>query len=163
MHPRPADEIWNYQQIRLGYNYRMIDIEAALGLSQLVRLDDYVTRRHRIAERYDAALDRLPLQLPWQHPDGYSSYHLYPIRVSQGKAKRTQREVYDAFLEQGIWVNIHYIPVYRQPYYQAMGFRAGYCPEAEQYYKETISLPIFPILSERDQDTVIRSLERALV
>ena len=162
MHDRPADEIWNYQQIRLGHNYRMIDIEAALGLSQLARLDQYVEQRHRIAERYDAALARLPLQLPWQHPDGYSSYHLYPIRVSQGVAKRTQREVYDALLADGVFVNIHYIPVYRQPYFEAMGFSAGYCPEAERYYKETISLPIYPTLREADQGRVIRSLERTL-
>jgi len=162
MHARPADEIWNYQQIRLGYNYRMIDIEAALGLSQLVRLDEYVARRHRIAERYDEALAGMPLQLPWQHPDGYSSYHLYPIRVSPGRAKRSQREVYEAFIADGVLVNIHYIPVYRQPYFEAMGFAAGYCPEAERYYKETISLPIYSTLREADQARVIHSLERAL-
>ena len=161
MHPRPDDEIWNYQQIRLGHNYRMIDIEAALGLSQLGRVDYYVARRHCVAERYDAALAELPLQLPWQHPDGYSSYHLYPIRVLQ-RAKRTQREVYDALLEDLIVVNIHYIPVYRQPYYEAMGFAAGYCPEAESYYKETITLPLFPTLGEADQNRVIRFLERTL-
>jgi dTDP-4-amino-4,6-dideoxygalactose transaminase len=131
-------------------------------LSQLARLDDYVARRHRIAERYDDALRGLPLQLPWQHPDGYSSYHLYPVRVLHGSARQTQRQVYDAFLEARIGVNIHYIPVYRQPYYEAMGFRAGYCPEAEQYHKETITVPMFPTLTEADQEKVINALKRAL-
>jgi UDP-4-amino-4,6-dideoxy-N-acetyl-beta-L-altrosamine transaminase len=162
MHPRPADEIWNYQQIRLGYNYRMTDIAAALGLSQMTRVDEFVAQRHRIAARYDKAFASLPVITPWQHPDTWSSYHLYPIRVRQGECGRTQRQVYDAFLEARIWVNIHYIPVYRQPYYEAMGFRAGYCPEAEQYHKETISLPIFPILTEADQEKVINELKKAL-
>ena len=161
MHPRPADEIWNYQQVRLGYNYRMTEIAAALGLSQMLRLDDYVAMRHRIARRYDDALRSLPLQLPWQHPDGYSSYHLYPIRVPLQAGKRTQRELYDAFLEARIWVNIHYIPVHRQPYYEAMGFKAGHCPEAEKYHKETITLPMFATLAEADQNRVIDALERA--
>lgn len=162
MQQRPADEIWNYQQVRLGFNYRMTDIEAALGLSQLTRLDDYVAQRHRIAERYNDTLQKLPLQLPWQHPDGYSSYHLYPIRVSPSLGNRTQREIYDAFLEARIWVNIHYIPVYRQPYYEALGFEAGYCSEAERYYKETITLPIFPKLTEVEQQKVVSALERAM-
>src|SRR5262249_47362562 len=143
MQPRRADEIWNYQQIRLGYNYRMTDIQAALGLSQLERIDDYLARRHRIAARYDDALSNLPLHLPWQHPDGKSSYHPYPVRVRQSKSGKTQRQVYDSLVTAGIAANLHYIPVYRQPYYEAMGFRAGYCPEAEKYHKEAISLPMF--------------------
>jgi UDP-4-amino-4,6-dideoxy-N-acetyl-beta-L-altrosamine transaminase len=161
MQPRPADEIWNYQQVRLGYNYRMTDIQAALGLSQMTRLDEFVAKRHQIAERYDAAFASLPITTPWQHPDTFSSYHLYPIRVRQVDRGKTQRQVYDAFMAAGIHVNLHYIPVYRQPYYKAMGFTAGYCPEAEQYHKEAISLPMYPGLMESQQDQVIAALKQA--
>lgn len=162
MQPRPADEIWNYQQVRLGYNYRITDIQAALGLSQIERLDEFVAKRHRIAAIYDTAFAGLPVVTPWQHPDAWSSYHLYPIRIRQGLCGKTQRQVYDAFLEAQIGVNLHYIPVCRQPYYEAMGFMAGYCPEAEQYHKETISLPMFPTLTEADQQKVIAVLMGAL-
>jgi UDP-4-amino-4,6-dideoxy-N-acetyl-beta-L-altrosamine transaminase len=162
MQARPADEIWNYQQIRLGYNYRMTDIQAALGLSQMARVDDYVSRRHRIAERYDNALRSLPLQTPWQHPDGYSSYHLYPVRIRQSRCGKTQRQVYDDLTRAGIAVNLHYIPVYRQPYYEDMGFRVGYCPEAEQYHKEMISIPMFAALTAEQQDYVIQMLTEVL-
>ena len=98
---RPADEIWNYQQIMLGYNYRITDIQAALGLNQMKRLDDFVSIRHQIARRYDQELARLPIQLPYQHPDTYSSYHLYVIRIKLGKSPRTQREVYDILQQSG--------------------------------------------------------------
>lgn len=162
MQARPADEIWNYQQVRLGFNYRLTEIAAGLALSQLTRLDEYVARRHRIAEGYDGELSDLPLQLPWQHPDCYSSYHLYPIRVPQGRGGPTQRQVYEALQAVRINVNIHYIPVHRQPYYEALGFKAGYCPQAEQYHRETISLPMFPTLSADDQDKVIRAVRAAM-
>jgi UDP-4-amino-4,6-dideoxy-N-acetyl-beta-L-altrosamine transaminase len=162
MQSRPDDEIWNYQQIRLGCNYRMTDLQAALGLSQLARLNDFVVKRHRIAERYDAAFSRLPVTRPWQHPDTWSSYHLYPIRVRQSDCGKTQRQIYDAFMAAGFNVNLHYIPVYRQPYYERLGFRAGYCPAAEQYHKETISLPMFPTLTDQEQDLVIDTLTQAL-
>ena len=158
MQTRPADEIWNYQQICLGYNYRMTDIQAALGLSQMDRLETFVARRREIAFRYDAAFGRLPLSTPWQGPEVRSSYHLYPIRINAQQCGKTQRQVYDALIQAGIAANLHYIPVYRQPYYEAMGFHAGYCPEAEQYHKETISLPMFPALTETQQDVVIESL-----
>ena len=162
MKPRPADEIWNYQQIRLGFNYRMTDIQAALGLSQMTRLDEFVEKRQRIAKRYDDALSGLPLQTPWQHPDSYSSYHLYPIRLKLGEYEQTQRQVHDAFHAAGILVNLHYIPVYRQPYYEAMGFKTGYCPVAEQYHKEAISIPMYPTMSEAQQDEVVSCLREAL-
>jgi UDP-4-amino-4,6-dideoxy-N-acetyl-beta-L-altrosamine transaminase len=162
LQPRPADEIWNYQQILLGYNYRMTDIQAALGLSQMQRLDEFVTKRHVMAKRYDNELAELPIQTPWQHPDNYSAYHLYPIRIKQGKSTATQRQVYDALQAAAINCNIHYIPVYRQPYYEGMGFNAGYCPEAERYYKEVLSIPIYPTLTARDQDKVINVLVQVI-
>lgn len=162
MQPRPANEIWNYQQIQLGYNYRITDIQAALGLSQLSRLDEFVAKRHHLAERYNAAFTRLPVIIPWQHPETRSSYHLYPIRVRHADCGKTQRHVYNALTEAGIAVNLHYIPVYRQPYYEAMGFQAGYCPQAESYHKETISLPMFPTLLLEQQDYVIQTLTATL-
>jgi dTDP-4-amino-4,6-dideoxygalactose transaminase len=159
MQPRPADEIWNYQQIDLGFNYRMTDIQAALGISQMTRLDEAVNKRQLIAKRYDEALVGLLLQIPWQHPDSYSSNHLYPIRIKSTKATPSQRGVYDALHAAGIQANLHYIPVYRQPYYEALGFRAGYCPEAELYHSEALSIPIFPTLTDSDQSKVIRILQ----
>ncbi len=155
MLPRPSDEIWRYQQVNLGYNYRMTDIQAALGVSQMKRLDEFVVKRHRIAEQYDTAFNRQSVTVPWQHPDAWSSYHLYPIRVQKANCGKTQAQVSDALISANINVNLHYIPVYRQPYYEAMGFKAGYCPQAERYFRETITLPMFPALSQVDQESVI--------
>ena len=162
MQPRPSDEIWNYQQIRLGFNYRMTDIQAALGLSQATRLDEFVKRRHQIARRYDSELAGLPLRAPWQSPDSYSSYHLYPIRLNLSEVNKTQREIYDALYAGGIGTNLHYIPVYRQPYYESMGFKAGYCPGAERYYKEVLSLPIFPAMTLGQTEEVIEMVRNVL-
>jgi UDP-4-amino-4,6-dideoxy-N-acetyl-beta-L-altrosamine transaminase len=163
MQPRPSNEIWNYQQIGLGFNYRMTDIQAALGLSQMVRLDSFIEKRHSIAKRYDNELDGLLIRTPWQHPDSYSAYHLYPICIKQKEGGVTQRQVYDAMQVAGINVNLHYIPVYRQPYYEEMGFKAGYCPEAEQYYQHVLSIPIFPTLTDVEQAKVIRVLHETLM
>lgn len=151
---RPNDEIWNYQQIDLGFNYRMTDIQAALGLSQMQRLDEFVTKRHTIADRYNKSLLNLPLVLPWQHPDGFSGYHLYLIRLKLDELKMSQKEIYNQFLAMGIIVNLHYIPVYRQPYYENLGFKAGYCPEAEEYYSEVLSIPMYSSLNEVQLETV---------
>jgi len=153
---RPLDEIWNYQQI--GYNYRITDIQAALGLSQTKRLDEFVALRHEIAKRYDKELAGLPLQLPFQHPDTYSSYHLYVIRVKSGLSPKTQKEVYDALQRGGVNVNLHYIPVYRQPFYENLGFKVGYCPESELYHKEVLSIPMYTTLTSNEQSRVIEIL-----
>jgi UDP-4-amino-4,6-dideoxy-N-acetyl-beta-L-altrosamine transaminase len=163
MQLRPTEEIWNYQQIDLGFNYRMTDIQAALGLSQMNRLDEFVEQRHKIAQIYDAKLAALPLKLPRRGAEYHSSYHLYSIRLMPGKSMLSQRHVYDALRYAGILVNLHYIPVYRQPYYEAMGFPAGYCPQAERYHRETISLPMYPGLSNGDQERVISALSTALI
>lgn len=160
MRARPTNEIWNYQQIDLGFNYRMTDIQAALGLSQLMRLDEFVSLRREIALRYDKDLSSLPLVTPWQMPETNSSYHLYPIRVSVRDSGKTQRQVYEHLWRSGIAVNLHYIPVYRQPYYSAMGFNAEYCANAEAYYRETISLPIFPRLREQDYTQIVSALNK---
>jgi UDP-4-amino-4,6-dideoxy-N-acetyl-beta-L-altrosamine transaminase len=162
MQPRPAQEIWNYQQIDLGFNYRMTDLQAALGLSQMQRLGEFVAQRHAIATRYDQLLSALPVLTPWQHADSYSGYHLYVIRLKLEEINKTQRQVYDAFFAAGIGVNVHYIPVYRQPHYEQMGFKVGYCPQAEQYYSEVISIPMYPGLNIGQQDFVVQTLRTAL-
>lgn len=162
MEARPESEIWNYQQVSIGFNYRMTDISAALGVSQMKRLEEFVARRHEIADRYDSALEKLPVIRPWQHPDTWSSYHLYPIRVRHEDCGLAQREVYETFLGEGILVNLHYIPVHRHPYYERLGFQAGDFPEAERYHRESISLPLFPTMTTEDQDRVIAVLERTL-
>lgn len=163
MQPQATQEIWNYQQIDLGFNYRMNDIQAALGLSQLHRLQDFVTKRHAIAKRYDQLLAALPLQVPWQHKDSYSSYHLYVIRLKLNEINKTQLEIYNAMHREKIIVNVHYIPVYRHPYYENMGFKYGYCPQAEKYYSEAISIPLFSALTVMEQDRVTTAIEKVLV
>jgi UDP-4-amino-4,6-dideoxy-N-acetyl-beta-L-altrosamine transaminase len=158
MHQRPNDEIWNYQQIELGFNYRLTDIQAALGLSQLNRLDEYVKIRHKIAEFYNSELNDLNIQLPFQSPKSYSSYHLYPIRIKNDSKSITQKQIYDALWNNGIAANIIYIPVHRQPYYENLGFKSGDFPEAEQFHREVICLPMFPKLTKEQQTKVIKSL-----
>lgn len=162
MQPRPAQEIWNYQQIDLGFNYRMTDIQAALGLSQILRLNEFVTRRQAIAKRYDQLLSTLPVLIPWQQADSYSGYHLYVIRLKLDEINKTQRQVYEAMLAAEILVNLHYIPVYRQPYHEQMDIKVGYCPQAEQYYSEVISIPMYPGLTIDLQDFVVQTLCVAL-
>lgn len=162
MQPRTTEEIWNYQQIDLGFNYRMTDIHAALGLSQMRRLEQFVKQRHSIAQRYNELLATLPVTTPWQHPDSYSAYHLYVIRLQQLVIDKTQRQVYEALRASGILVNLHYIPVYRHPYFEQMGFAPGYCPEAEQYYAQTISIPLSTSFNVEQQDYVVLTLREIL-
>lgn len=153
---------WYYQQVALGYNYRMTELQAALGCSQLTRLDQYVARRHELAKRYDELLQDLPLRTPWQHPDTYSGLHLYIIRLKLRELKSNRRAVFEALRSRGIGVNVHYIPVHTQPYYREMGFTDGQFPQAEQYYAEAISLPMYPLLTDAEQDQVVAALSSAL-
>jgi len=162
MQQRPTDEIWNYQQIELGFNYRMTDIQAALGLSQIQRLDEFVARRHDIAKVYDNELKHLPLTLPFQLADSHSAYHLYPIRLMLEKTTVSHVELYDLLQRAGINVNLHYIPVYRHPYYEGLGFKKYYCPEAEKYHRNTLSIPMYPSLTESEQNKVIQMLREIL-
>lgn len=150
---------WYYQQIELGYNFRMTDLQAALGHSQLQRLDDYVARRHSIAARYNEALAELPLTVPHQHPDSRSALHLYPIHLTNVVARR---QVFESLRSKGVGVNVHYIPVHTQPHYRQLGFRVGDFPASERYYAGAISLPMFPTLTPAQQEEVIATLKELL-
>lgn len=154
----PQHGPWYYEQLELGFNYRLTELHAALGMSQLQRLDDFVSRRHAIADRYDMALAKLPLVPLSRHPDAYSSFHLYIIRLCLTELRTSHVAVFEQLRATGIGVNLHYMPVYLQPYFRRMGFAQGLCPEAERYYGEAISLPIFPALSEADQDRIVSAL-----
>ena len=159
---KAADGPWYYQQIELGYNYRMTELQAALGLSQMQRLEGFVIKRHELASRYDNLLHDLPITLPWQHPYSYSARHLYVIRLQLEQINLTHLDVFNALRAAGIQVNLHYIPVHMQPYYQKMGFASGQFPEAEKYYKEAISIPLFSAMTEGQQDTVCSTLKTIL-
>ena len=150
---------WFYQQVDLGFNYRMTDIHAALGCSQLKRIDDYVARRREIAARYRTLLSDLQLQLPWQSSDAMSAWHLYAVQLPPD---RNRRRVFEELRSAGIGVNVHYIPVHTQSYYRRMGFRPGTYPEAESYYRRALSLPMFATLSDAQQDFVAAELRRAM-
>ncbi|WP_138381365.1 UDP-4-amino-4,6-dideoxy-N-acetyl-beta-L-altrosamine transaminase [Luteithermobacter gelatinilyticus] len=157
-----SDGPWYYEQVDLGYNYRMTDVQAALGLSQLARLEDYVRRRHVLAARYDVAFRDLPLAPLRQDSDVYSAYHLYVVRLDLDQIGKSRRAVFERLKERGIGVNVHYIPVHTQPYYRALGFEQGDFPLAEAYYARAITLPLYPALTEEAQDKVIRSVKDAI-
>ena len=163
MKQRYENEIWNYQQIDLGFNYRMNDIQAALGLNQLKRLDQYVKRRHEIANFYDAKLKNLPITTPWQAPNIYSSYHLYPILIKINSDIKSQRQVYNELRKNNIAVNLHYIPVHRHPYYENLGFKKNDFPIAEKFHQEVISIPMYATLQDEHQEHVIEALKKVMI
>lgn len=153
---------WYYQQVELGYNYRMTELQAALGVSQMHRVNQFVNVRHQLAERYNKKLAELPVVLPYQHEDSYSGLHLYVIRVKLNAISKTHKQVFDALRQSGIGVNVHYIPVHTQPYFQKFGFAQGDYPNAERYYQEAISLPMFHTMTEAQQDRVVDALATVL-
>ena len=153
---------WYYQQIELGYNYRMTDIQAALGTSQMRKLEPFIARRREIAALYDDVLSGLPLRPLKRDPRAESAWHLYMIRLDLTSIARTRREVFDRLRAQGVLVNVHYIPVHLQPDYVRLGFKEGMFPEAERYYQEAITLPMFPAMTNQDVLRVRDALVSAL-
>jgi len=153
---------WYYEQIELGFNYRMTDIQAALGASQMTKLDQFVARRHYLAKRYDQALGDLPITLPRQHPDTFSAFHLYVVRLQDEMTGKGRRAVLEKMRAKGITAHVHYIPVHTQPYYRALGFRQGDFPETERYYQEAMTIPLFPAMTDKQQDQVAEALRETL-
>ncbi len=159
---QPSEGGWYYQQVDLGFNYRMTELQAALGVSQMTLLDTFIARRHQLAKRYDELLKDLPIILPTRHPENGSALHLYPIQI-KAESGKTRKQVFDHLRANDIGVNVHYIPVHTQPYYQAMGFATGDFPNSEAYYQAAISLPLYYDLTEAEQDTVVAVLTQALI
>jgi len=159
---RPEAEIWNYQQKELGFNYRMTELQAALGLSQMDRLDAFVARRRLLAKRYDEKLSEMELVTPLQITEGLSAYHLYPIELKTSKSTTTQKAIYKTLIDHGVGVNIHYIPVYLQPYYQRLGFKSGHCVNAENYFTRCLSIPLYAGMTIKQQNKVCKELQAAI-
>ena len=153
---------WYYQQVELGFNYRMTELQAALGVSQMKRLDEFVALRHQRQKRYDELLKNLPVVVPYQDMDSYSALHLYPIQIQTDRVKNTRKEIFEALRKNNIGVNVHYIPVHTQPYYENKGFKKGDFPNAESYYESAISIPLFHAMTFEQQDQVIVALEKVL-
>lgn len=158
-HSKEGD--WYYQQLDLGFNYRITDIQCALGLSQMKKLDDFISQRNRLAERYHQALEAMPYKQPILRSDCYSAYHLYVIQTLP-ECNKTRKQIFDYLRTQSIGVNVHYIPVHLQPYYQQFGFKTGDFPVAETYYQNAITLPLYASMTTVQQDTVIAELNKAL-
>jgi len=154
---------WYYQQVELGFNYRITDLQAALGLSQLNKLDGFIERRRELAARYDRLLAYLPLTLPSAQPEAESAWHLYVVRLQPERISLSHRQVFEGLRAAGVGVNLHYIPLHLQPYYRDLGFAEGDFPQAERYYAEAISLPLFPLLSDEQQDYVVEQLRRLIL
>jgi UDP-4-amino-4,6-dideoxy-N-acetyl-beta-L-altrosamine transaminase len=158
----PSAPAWYYEQQMLGFNYRMTDIHAALGASQLERLGLYIERRNELACRYDQALRSLPLQLPTVQAGNRSAFHLYVVRLKDGAFAKSHREVFDELRRQDVGVALHYLPVHLQPYYRELGFSAGQYPEAEAHGREAITLPLYATLTDAMQDYVVDAVHRIL-
>ena len=158
----PNQGPWYYEQIDLGYNYRLTDLQAALGIAQMRRLEGFVARRQEIARRYDALLEGLPLKTQRRDPESVSGLHLYVVQLDLDRVTAGRRAVFDRMRASGIGVNVHYIPIHTQPYYRDLGFRDGDFPAAEAYYAGAITLPMFPDLTDEDQDRVVAALKAAI-
>lgn len=159
---KEADGPWYYQQIELGYNYRMTDIQAALGYSQMERLDTFVARRRELARRYGELLADLPLRLPEQSSDTNSSWHIYVVRLDRTRIKKSKAEIFAEMKKRGVTLNLHYIPVHLQPYYQALGFKEGDFPVSERYYEEALTLPLYYELTNEQQKEIVEALKERL-
>jgi len=153
---------WYYQQLELGFNYRITDLQAALGLSQLARLDDFLVRRQALAARYQQLLAGLPVGVQAPQAEAESAWHLFVVRLQGDNLQRSHREVFDGMRAAGVGVNLHYIPIHLQPYYRELGFKPGDFPQAEAYYAGALSLPMYPGLSDAQQDHVVDSLRGLL-
>ncbi len=154
---------WYYEQVALGFNYRMTEMQAALGISQMNRLDEFILKRHSLAKRYSELLTSLPLVLPFQSPDSYSALHLYPIQIDIDSSSQSRADAFTKLRALEIGVNVHYIPVHTQPYYASLGFKWGDFPVAEAYYRQAISIPLYFGMSIEDQDTVVNALKQVLM
>lgn len=160
---KEPDGDWFYQQVDLGFNYRMTDIQAALGRSQLKRLNSYIRKRHDLANSYHQRLADLPVKVPFQDPNTYSAYHLYPILLDLDRLQTNKRTIFKTLRDAGVGVNVHYIPVHTQPYYQAKGFGFGDCPTAEAYYARALTIPLFPAMTLEQQAEVVHQLKQCLI
>ena len=156
------DGPWYYQQINLGFNYRMTELQAALGISQMKKLDEFVSKRHVLQEKYDTLIDSLPIIKPHQHEGSYSALHLYPVQIELNKISKNRRQIFNELRENGIGVNVHYIPIHTQPYYKELGFKEGDFPNSEYYYSRALSIPLFYAMALNQQDEVYNSLKRVL-
>jgi dTDP-4-amino-4,6-dideoxygalactose transaminase len=157
-----SDGYWFYQQVDLGFNYRMTELQAALGVSQMQRLDEFVVKRHILQERYDSLLSNLPIIKPYQDKHSYSALHLYPIQIDIDEVDKSREQIFNKLREGGIGANVHYIPIHTQPYYLQFGFKEGDFPNSESYYSRAISIPLFHAMTVEQQDEVWVVLKRAL-
>ena len=159
---RGADEPWYYEQIALGCNYRMTDLQAALGASQMTKLDAFVARRRQLVQRYHEKLNGLPIRTPYCLPEANPSWHLYIVRLDLDRVKKSKQEIFAGMKEHGVMLNLHYIPVHLQPYYRELGFGDGDFPVSEQYYREALTLPLYYDLTDAQQDEIIAALRDVL-
>jgi UDP-4-amino-4,6-dideoxy-N-acetyl-beta-L-altrosamine transaminase len=153
---------WYYQQVDLGFNYRMTELQAALGISQIQRLDKFIANRHILQKRYDSLLSSLPIVKPYQDQDSYSALHLYPIQIDLDSIDKSRQQIFDELRQNDIGVNVHYIPIHTQPYYQRLGFKEGSFPNSEIYYSRAISIPLFHAMTFDQQNQVVATLEKIL-
>lgn len=160
---KESDGDWYYQQVALGFNYRMTDIQAALGASQMDRLDEFVARRRALAVRYNELLRDLPLRTPFVLKEAQPSWHLYIVRIDFDRVRKTKQQIFAEMRARGIALNLHYIPVHTQPYYEALGFHAEDCPAAVEYYREALTLPLYPCMTDAEQEMAARALREVLI